>query len=103
MRFLIADSDIDNRNYIKAEIRAKIKGAVRAEFIEVSEGKMALVELIIKKPNVSIIDMNLPDIDVFEILSTLKYLNKKELLALPVIVISSHAEKSDLLKLVRGA
>ena len=101
MRVLIADSNIDSRNHIKTEIRAKIKGAVRAEFIEVSEGKMALAELIIQKPGVSIIDMNLPDINVFEILSTLKYLNKKELLALPVIVLSSHPKKSDLINLLK--
>ena len=101
MRFLIADSNIDSRNYIKAEIRAKIQGAVRAEFIEASEGKMALAELIIQKPDVSIIEMNLPDINVFEILSALKYLNKKVLLALPVIVISSHAKKNDLMNLLK--
>ena len=31
----------------------------------------------------------------------LKYLNKKELLAIPVIVISAHAEKSDLMNLIK--
>ena len=101
MKILIVDSDKDNRNNIKEILRLNLKDGIRNEFIVAPNGKMGLAELILEKPNIAIIDMKLPDMNISEILLTLKYLNKTELLRIPKIVMSLRTEKSLLMELIK--
>ncbi len=101
MKILIADSDKENRNNIKEILRLNLKDGIRNQFIVVSRGKMVLAELILEKPDIAIIDMKLPDLNITEILSTLKYLSKTELLKIPKVVMSLRTEKSILMELFK--
>ena len=102
MKILIVDSDKEIRSNIKEILRLNLKQGLRAKFIEASNGKMALAELILEKPNLAIIDMKLADLNASEIISTLKYLNKDKLLAIPIIVMLPRTEKKVLMELVKS-
>ena len=69
------------------------------DFIEASEGKIALVELIREKPDIAIMDTDLPDINIPKILQALQYLGKEELLTIPIITIYKSASKKKLSQL----
>lgn len=101
MKILIADSDKKIRSDIKEILRLNLKRGAEIQYIEAPDGKMALAEIIFEKPNIAIIDIKLPSADASKILSTLKYLGKDELLAIPIIVISSRPIKTIFMKLLK--
>ncbi len=101
MKILIAVSDKKIRSDIKEILRLNLKKGVGIQYIEAPDGKMALAEIILIKPDIAILDIKLPFADAYKILSTLKYLGKDELLAIPIIVISSHPDKTIFMKLLK--
>jgi DNA-binding response OmpR family regulator len=62
---------------------------------------LTLAELILEKPDIALIDINLPEIGALEILSTLKYLGKSELISIPVIVMTLRTEKKILMEMLK--
>jgi NarL family two-component system response regulator YdfI len=101
MKILIADADKEVRNNILETLRLNLKEGRRIQFIEKSSGKLTLVELILEKPDIALIDINLPEIGALEILSTLKYLGKSELISIPVIVMTLRTEKKILMEMLK--
>ncbi len=101
MKVLIADADKEVRNNILETLRLNLKEGRRIQFIEKSSGKLTLVELILEKPDIALIDINLPEIGALEILSTLKYLGKSELISIPVIVMTLRTEKKILMEMLK--
>jgi NarL family two-component system response regulator YdfI len=101
MKILIADADKEVRNNILETLRLNLKEGRRIQFIEKSSGKLTLVELILEKPDIALIDINLPEIGALEILSTLKYLGKNELISIPVIVMTLRTEKKILMEMLK--
>ena len=101
MKVLIADADKEVRNNILETLRLNLKEGRRIQFIETSSGKLTLAELILEKPDIALIDINLPEIGALEILSTLKYLGKSELISIPVIVMTLRTEKKILMEMLK--
>jgi len=101
MKILIADPDKKIRSDIKEILRLNLKRGEEIKYIEAPDGKMALAEIIFEKPNIAIIYIKLPYANALQILSTLKYLGKDELLSIPIIVISSRPEKTIFMNLLK--
>lgn len=101
MKVLIADAGKEVRNNILETLRLNLKEGKRIQFIETSSGKLTLAELILEKPDIALIDINLPEIGALEILSTLKYLGKNELISIPVIVMTLRTEKKILMEMLK--
>ncbi len=101
MKILIADSDKDNSSNIIEILRLNLKRGTLNEYITITDGKSALVEIILEKPDVIILDLNVPKLNAKKILETLMELGNKQLLSLPVLIMSQKAEKDVFMELLK--
>ena len=101
MKILIADSDKENLGNIREILRLNLKRGTLNDYITVTDGKSALLEIILEKPDIIILDLNVPKLNAKKILQTLTELGNKQLLSLPVLIMSPKAGKDVFVELLK--
>lgn len=101
MQILIADSDKDSLGNIKEILRLNLTRGTLMEYIETTDGKNTLAELIINKPNLAIIDMNIAKFNAKKILQKIKELGNRDLREIPILIMSPRAEKEIFIELLK--
>ncbi|HXV42774.1 MAG TPA: response regulator [Anaerolineae bacterium] len=87
-KILYIEDNLDNMTLVKRVL--EIEGY---EVIEAGNGKDGLAKAISNRPDIIITDINLPDIDGYEITDTLK--KGKETAHIPVIAMTANVMKKD--------
>ena len=86
---LIADDDADTREVLDILLTKAGHEVFMAE-----SGNMAVMQAGVLQPGLVLLDINIPDLDGFEILARLK--SDRETLAIPVIVVSGRDGVDDI-------
>ena len=94
---LIADDSPTVRKFVTFALKS-----MNIEVIPATDGMDALEKITNHKPDLIITDLNMPNVDGYELIQSLR--NSEEYTDVPIIILSSESEEEDKLKgLVLGA
>ncbi|WP_108651093.1 response regulator [Dongshaea marina] len=92
MKILVVDDEQAIRTFLRISLRAE-----GYEVLEAESGEQALVCCTQHAPELVLLDLGLPDMDGFEVLSTLRQWSQ-----IPVLVVSARSQESEVVRLLEA-
>lgn len=101
MKILIAEQDKENRYQIKEILRLNLKHGPFATFLEETDGKRTLATIIIEKPDLTFVDIGLPEFGGLQIIKTLHELGNESISKLPILLIVNPTDKKMIVEAIQ--
>ena len=92
---------IDDDKHIRLSMVSHLKKSLNVECIEAENGKEGLAKILVEKPDLVLLDVNMPVMDGFEVLNKIRSSTIESLKKIPIIMLTGTSEKSVVMKILK--
>ncbi|MFC1562547.1 response regulator [candidate division KSB1 bacterium] len=92
---------VDDDKHIRLSMVSHLQKGLNVECIEAENGKEGLAKILVEKPDLVLLDVNMPVMDGFEVLNKIRRSSIETLKKIPIIMLTGTAEKSVVLHILK--
>ena len=92
---------VDDDKHIRLSMVDHLKKALDVDCIEAENGKEGLAKILVEKPDLVLLDVNMPIMDGFEVLNKIRSSSVESLKKTPIIMLTGTSEKSVVMNILK--
>ena len=92
---------IDDDKHIRLSMVGHLTKGLNVECIEAKDGKEGLAKILVEKPDLVLLDVNMPVMDGYDVLKKIRSSSIETLKEIPIIMLTGTSEKSVVMKILK--